>query len=556
MLKQLLGQHWRPLALGFFLLVLGRATTLAAGASSKFLLDDVIGGGRPELLLPMGAVVLLATIVIAGAAYALASVVGSTAQRAIETLRCRLLEHALALPLDFYDGTRAGAIVPRVLHDPEGVSNIVGSGVIQLVGGIVTGLLGTTLLFYLDGRLAALTVTALALYAVPNGYWLARLRALFASRAELLADTSGRIAEVLGGIRTVRLHDATGTERRALDAAMAAVRAITIRSIRSAAALASFTTIVAGAIGVAVLFLGGRAVVAGTLTPGELVWFAVTAGLVARPLNTVASAGTQLAQSLAGLDRARDFLRLERERAALVPRAHVAAVRGDVTFEQVSFRYRGGGSDALHGLSYHAAAGTTTVVLGASGAGKSTLLSLLMALHVPAHGRILVDGVDLARWEPHAFRQQVAAVLADAPLLHGTIAENIACARPDATARELRAAADVACAAAFIDALPLGYDTPVGERGVRLSSGQRQRIALARAVLREPRILLLDEPTAHLDPQTEADLDRALTKFANGRTTFLATHRVAAVQRADQVLVLEHGRATVSEPALPLSDVH
>ncbi|HYR10090.1 MAG TPA: ABC transporter ATP-binding protein [Longimicrobium sp.] len=539
--RALVWRHRRPLAIGLPLMVVGRAAGLVLPATPRWLIDEVIAGGRHGLLLPLALAVGLATLIEAATGLALARVVGVAAQRAITETRTRLQARVIRFPARYFDSTQSGALVSRVMHDPEGLRNLVGGGMLELVGSGLTAVFAAAVLFWLDWRLTLACLVTLGVFGIGLRFAFGRLRPLFAERGELQAQVTGRLNETLGGIHLVKAYGTEGRERRVFARGAHRLLRNAAATLTGAAAAGAFARLVFGTVGMMVILLGGRAILRGTMTVGELITFVSFAGLLMAPVMDIAALSTQLSEAFAGLDRIRQLMAAptedDEDRGALpVPR-----LRGDVAFHDVGFAY-GGGAPVLRGISFDAPAGTTTALVGASGSGKSTLASLVMAFNRPRSGRVTVDGSDLAALRLHEYRAQLGVVLQDNFLFDGTVAQNIRFARPDATRAEVERVARAAHADGFIRGLPHGYDTVVGERGIRLSGGQRQRIAIARALLADPRILILDEATSALDSESEAMIQEALHRLRRGRTTFVIAHRLSTIRGADQILVLDEGR--------------
>jgi subfamily B ATP-binding cassette protein MsbA len=427
------------------------------------------------------------------------------------------------------------------MTDPEGVANVVGTGIIRLVGGALTALLGSAVLLYLNWQLTIAALALLILYAAGLAFTVARLRPLYRTRAALNADVAGRLTETLGAVRLVKAFAAEPHEHGVFRSGALRLHDLTARVMTHAALFSSFTTLLVGGVTVTVVVVGAGAVLNGVMTPGELLWFATTAAMVAAPLPHVASNATQLTQALAGLERVAELRSLPREPALDSAYEPVAPLRGDVRFDDVHFTYPNGRA-ALMGISFHVPAGSTTAIVGPSGAGKSTVLWLLLRLYAPDHGRIMVDGADVRAVQLRAYRRQLGVVMQDDVLFAGTVRSNIAYDRAHAADDDVERAACLAHAHDFISALPDGYDTMIGERGARLSGGQRQRIAIARALFRAPRILLLDEATSSIDTLNDEAVHAALHSASAHCTTFIIAHRLTTVRRADQVLVLDGGR--------------
>ena len=522
-------------------MLVSRLAGLVLPASSKLVIDDVFGAGRTELLLPIALAAGAATLLQAGAAFALSQVVSITAQRAITNMRRRVHAHVTRLPTSFFDSTQTGVLISRVMSDAEGVRNLVGTGIVQLVGGILTASISLGVLFWLDWRLTSLVLLVLAVFGLGMTRSFKRLRPVFRERSIINAEVTGRLTEGLGGIRTVKAYAAERREQVIFTRGVHRLFRNVARSITGVSAVTSFGTAIVGVVGVLIMLIGGQAVVAGRMTLGDLVMYIFFTGLLAAPVVQIASIGTQISEAFAGLDRIRELLQTTTESDEDAGRDPMGEVRGAIAFEDVSFEYEPG-VPVLQEVSFTAPAGTTTALVGSSGSGKSTLVSLVMAFNRPATGRVLVDGRDLSHLRLRDYRAQLGVVLQDNFLFDGTVEENIRFARPDATRAEVVEVARIAHADDFISGFPDGYDTIVGERGIKLSGGQRQRVAIARAILADPRILVLDEATSSLDSESEALIQDGLRRLRHGRTTFVIAHRLSTIRSADQILVLEHGQ--------------
>ncbi|MGH9255506.1 MAG: ABC transporter ATP-binding protein [Vicinamibacterales bacterium] len=538
--RELVWAHRRRLGLGLALMLVGRVAGLVLPASSKWLIDEVINNERTELLLPIALAAGAATLVQAVTAFALSQILGVAAQRAITEMRKRVQERVMRLPIRYFDSTQTGVLVSRIMTDSEGVRNLVGSGLVQLVGGLVTAVMGMVVLFWLNWRLTAITLLVLGAFGGGMAYAFRTLRPLFRERGKINAEVTGRLTEALGGIRVVKSY--TAEKREAIVFARGAHRLFRniAKSMTGVSATTAGSTVVVGVVGVLMIWLGGRAIIAGEMTLGDLVMYIFFIGLVAAPLVSIASIGTQITEAFAGLDRIREILDMPTEIDEDVRRQPIDQVSGEVTFEDVWFEYTPG-QPVLRGVSFRAAPGTTTALVGSSGSGKSTLISLVMAFNRPTSGRVLVDGRDLEGIKLRDYREQLASVLQDNFLFDGTIAENVGYARPGATLDEIEEACRIAHCDEFINRFPDGYQTIVGERGIRLSGGQRQRVSIARAILANPRILILDEATSSLDSESEQMIQDGLRRLRSGRTTFVIAHRLSTIRSADQILVLEAG---------------
>jgi subfamily B ATP-binding cassette protein MsbA len=521
-------------------MLVNRLSGLVLPATSKFLVDDVIGRGRADLLMPLALAAGGATLVDAATGFALSQVLGVAAQRAIADMRTSLQRHIIRLPTSYFDSTQSGVLASRVMNDAEGVRNLVGSGFVQLVGGLVTSVIALGVLFYLNWQLTMVSITVLAVFAAVMIVAFGRLRPLFRDRGKITSEVTGRLGETFGGIRIVKAYIAEEREDGIFAAGVQRLFQNVRRTLTGVSAVTSFGGVVIGTIGVVMMVIGGRSILAGTMTLGDFIMYIFFVGMLAAPLIQMSSIGTQLSEALAGLDRIREIKALATEDDEDARREPLGSLQGNVTFDDVWFEYVAG-VPVLKDVSFNARAGTTTALVGSSGSGKSTLIGLVMAFNRPQSGRVLVDGRDLAGVRLHDYRAQLGVVLQDNFMFDGTIAENIRFSRPDATMEEVQAVSRVAHCDDFIATFPNGYDTIVGERGVKLSGGQRQRVAIARAILANPRVLILDEATSSLDSESEALIQDGLRALRQGRTTFVIAHRLSTIRSADQILVVEGG---------------
>ena len=538
--RTLMYQHRGMLALGLALTLVSRLAGLVLPASSKWLIDEVIGKHRIELLVPIAVASALATIVQAATGFAISQVISVAGQRAITNLRRRVQSRVLRLPVSFFDATQSGILIQRVMSDAEGVRNLIGTGIIQLVGSVVTAALALGVLFYTSWRLTLGILLLLALFGGLMAYAFTKLRPIFRERSKIQAEVSGRLGQALGGARVVKVYTAEKREEIVFTRGAHKLLRNIASTITGTSAVGAFSTVIVGGVGVLIAIVGGKDILAGRMTLGDLFRYVFFVGLVTFPVVQMAAIGTQISEAFAGLDRIRDIMTTPTEDAEDEHLAATASVDGDIAFEDVWFEYRKD-IPVLKGITFTAPEGSTTALVGSSGSGKSTLISLIMAFGRPSKGRILVAGRDLASIRLRDYRRYLGVVLQDNFLFDGTVGENIAFAKPSATIEEIRAVARVAHCDEFVEEFPEKYDTVVGERGVRLSGGQRQRIAIARAILADPKILILDEATSSLDSEAEQHIRDGLRSLRAGRTTFVIAHRLSTIQSADQILVLEHG---------------
>jgi ABC-type multidrug transport system fused ATPase/permease subunit len=538
--RELLYAHRHRLALGLGLMMISRVAGLVLPASSKYVVDEVIGKGRHELLLPIAIAGGIATAVQAVTSFLNSQILGVAAQRAITEMRKRVQARVMRLPVRYFDSTQTGVLLSRIMNDAEGIRNLVGTGLVQLVGGIFTAILGLGVLLYLNWQLTIITIVVLAMFGGGMAYAFRTLRPLFRERGKINAEVTGRLTEALGGIRVVKSY--TAEKREEIVFAKGAHRLFrnVAKSMTGVSATTSGSTVIIGIVGVLMIWLGGRDILAGEMTLGDFIMYIFFIGLVAAPMVSIASIGTQITEAFAGLDRIREIMETTTEDDVDAGKAALGRIQGDIRFDEVWFEYDAD-RPVLKGVSFHAPPGTTTALVGSSGSGKSTLISLVMAFNRPLKGRILVDGRDLGTIPLRDYREQLASVLQENFLFDGTIAENIGYANPQASLEEIKAAAQVAHCEEFILRFADGYQTVVGERGIKLSGGQRQRVSIARAILANPRVLILDEATSSLDSESEEMIQDGLRKLREGRTTFVIAHRLSTIRSADQILVLEEG---------------
>jgi subfamily B ATP-binding cassette protein MsbA len=538
--RELILRHRYRLALGMCLMIVNRLVGLVLPTTSKYLIDDVVLKHKGELLVPLALAAGGATLIQAITSFSLSQILGVAAQRAITEMRKNVQEHVERLPIRYFDSTQTGVLISRIMSDAEGIRNLVGSGLVQLVGGLVTAALALSVLFYLNWKLTSVIIIALAAFGGAMATAFKRLRPLFRERGQINAEVTGRLTESLGGIRIVKAYAAEKREEIVFARGAHRLFRNVKRSMTGVSAVTSFSTLIVGLVGVILTLVGGRDILAGTMTLGDFFMYIFFTALVAAPLVEIASIGTQITEAFAGLDRIREIRSMATEDEEDQTRQPLGQIDGEIEFQNVSFEYNDD-TPVLKHISFKAPAGSTTALVGSSGSGKSTLIGLVMAFNRPLSGKVLVDGRDLEAVRLRDYRHELGVVLQDNFLFDGTIAENIGFSHPHATREEIIAASRVAHCEEFINGFADGYDTVVGERGVKLSGGQRQRVAIARAILAEPKILILDEATSSLDSESEAMIQDGLQSLRRGRTTFVIAHRLSTIRSADQILVLEAG---------------
>ena len=539
--KKLIHAHRNRLILGMVLMLVSRLAGLVLPAMSGTVVDDVIGEGRADLLLPLALGAGAATLVQASSGFALSQVLGVAAQRAITEMRKRVQWHITRLPVSYFDSTQSGVLISRVMTDAEGIRNLVGTGLAQLVGGFVTTTIGICVLFYLNWLLTTVTLIVLVLFGLVMATAFAKLRPLFRERGKINAEVTGRLGEMLGGVRIIKAYSVEKREQLVFATGVHRLLRNVAKTVTGVSATTSAATLVIGGIGALIIVMGGRAIIAEQWTVGDLLQYLLFTAVVVAPVVSIASIGTQISEAFAGLDRIREILGTPTEMDKDESRQPLTELTGDIELDHVTFSYTEG-VEVLRDVSLTAPAGTTTALVGSSGSGKSTLVSLVMAFNRPQVGRVLVDGRDLATLKLADYRRQLGVVLQENFLFDGTVTSNISFARRHATRAEIEEVSRIAHCHEFIQGFPDGYDTIVGERGVKLSGGQRQRVAIARAILADPRILILDEATSSLDSESEALIQDGLRALRRGRTTFVIAHRLSTIQSADQIVVIEHGQ--------------
>jgi subfamily B ATP-binding cassette protein MsbA len=538
--RALILQHRKSVSIGLVLMLISRASSFVLPYSTKYVLDEVLPQKDLRMLGLVALAGLGATIVQTLTGYALSQVVSVAAQQAIAQLREEVQGHLIRLPVRYFDSTKSGVLVSRVMSDPEGIRNLIGTGLIQLTGGILSAIAAMAVLLHLNWKLTLATVVPIAVFGAGMSVAFKRLRPVFRERSVINAEVTGRLTETLGGIRLIKVYTAEEREKEVFGKGVQRLFQNIAKTITGTSLTGTLGLAVVGVIGVIVMYVGGGDVMRGTTTIGSLFTFLIFIGMVTAPLISVASIGTQITEAFAGLDRIRELRDMATEDQEDASKQSVPEVVGRVEFDDVSFEYEPGVPVLKH-VNFSAPAGTTTALVGSSGSGKSTMISLIMAFAQPQQGSIKVDGVPVRDLKLRDYRRHLGVVMQDNFLFDGTVKENIAFTKPGATDDEIRHVAKIANAHEFIEGFPQGYDTIVGERGVKLSGGQRQRVAIARAILADPRVLILDEATSSLDSESEHLIQEGLRRLRAGRTTFVIAHRLSTITSADQILVLEHG---------------
>jgi subfamily B ATP-binding cassette protein MsbA len=510
-------------------------------ASTKYIGDEVFTKQNYSLIKWIALAIGISTLIQGVTGFALSQVLGVAAQRAITEMRKRVQQRIERLPISYFDSTQSGQLISRIMNDAEGIRNLVGTGLGQILGSVVTASIAIGVLMYLNWILTLATIAVLLVFGGALMYAFKVLRPVFRERGEITAEVTGRLGESLGGIRIVKAY--TAEKREELSFARGAHRLFRniAKTVTGVSAISSFSSIIIGAVAVVMIVIGGNAVQAGTMTLGDFLMYISFTFLLAMPVIELTSIGTQITEALAGLDRIREVMAMTTEDEEDAKKRPLPRVDGTIDFDNVEFEYEKG-VPVLNGVSFHSNAGTTTALVGSSGSGKSTILSLVLNFIQPTKGTIRIDGLDLQSVRLRDYRRHLGVVLQDNFLFDGTILDNIRFANPEADLEEIREVCRIANADEFIERFPDSYKTIVGERGVKLSGGQRQRIAIARALLADPRILILDEATSSLDSESEALIQEGLNRLRKGRTTFVIAHRLSTIRSADQILVVESGQ--------------
>jgi subfamily B ATP-binding cassette protein MsbA len=531
--------RWR-LLLGSVLMLISRLAGMVLPASTKYIGDDIFTQKNYGLIKWVALAIGISTLIQGVTSFALSQILGVAAQLAITNMRMRVQQRIERLPISYFDSTQSGQLISRIMNDAEGIRNLVGTGLGQILGSVVTAVIALGVLFYLNWQLTGATIVVLLIFGGALAYAFKVLRPVFRERGEITAQVTGRLGESLGGIRIVKAY--TAEKREELSFARGAHRLFRniAKTVTGVSAISSFSSVVIGAIAVVMIVIGGNAVQAGTMTLGDFLMYISFTFLLAMPVVELTSIGTQITEALAGLDRIREVMDMTTEDEEDAKRKPLPTVRGEIDFENVEFEYEKD-VPVLKGISFHAEAGKTTALVGSSGSGKSTILSLVLNFIQPTSGVIRIDGEDLQTVKLRDYRRQLGVVLQDNFLFDGTVLDNIRFSNPEASIDEIREVCRIANANEFIEQFPNGYETVVGERGVKLSGGQRQRLAIARALLANPRILILDEATSSLDSESEALIQEGLNRLRAGRTTFVIAHRLSTIRSADQILVVESG---------------
>ncbi|HEX2618002.1 MAG TPA: ABC transporter ATP-binding protein, partial [Flavobacteriales bacterium] len=509
--------------------------------STKYLLDDVVPNHDLGMLKLLLIVVIGALVVQSVTSYVLTQLLSVEAQLLISQLRTQVQRKILSLPVSFFDNTKSGALVSRIMSDVEGVRNLVGTGLVQLVGGAITAVVSLVWLIYISPKMTLFTLVPVGIFAFIAQRAFSRIRPIFRTRGVINAEVTGRLTETLNGVRVIKGFGAEEQENRSFEQGVQRLFDNVKKSLTATSFISSMSTLLLGLASAGIMGIGATLMIDDHLSKGEFVQFTVLLGFMIAPIVQMSNIGSQLTEAFAGLDRTEEIMNMDPEDLPDERPIQLDTIRGDIRFEHVGFAYEEG-KEVLHDITFHAPPGSVIALVGTSGSGKSTIAGLAATFLRPGSGLITIDGHDLDRVALASYRKHLGVVLQDDFLFEGTIRENILFPRPDATEEQLQRAVSGAHVSEFTDRFEKGLETVIGERGVKLSGGQRQRVAIARAMLADPRILLLDEATSNLDTESEALIQKSLNELVKDRTTFVIAHRLSTIRQATQILVVEQGR--------------
>ena len=526
---------------GLILIVISRLASLVLPLKSKVLLDEIIPNKDMDALLSMILLVSGAILIQALTSFALTRLLSVEAQLLISKLRAKVQKQILSFPISYFDNNKSGALVSRIMSDVEGVRNLIGTGLVQLFGGTLTAIISLILLINISPKMTLFVLVPVLIFAVIAIKAFGYIRPIFRNRGVINAEVTGRLTETLNGVRVIKGFNAEKQENISFEKGVDRLFQNVKKSLTATAIMTSSSALLLGLASVAIMGLGGMMIIDNTLTTGDFLSFTLLLGFMIAPIVQISNIGSQLTEAFAGLDRTKEIMNLPTEANDAIRTITLPKIKGDIQFNNVSFSYEKG-SEVVHEINFLAPKGSVTALVGTSGSGKSTIASLVASFITANSGTITVDGNDISKVNLESFRSQLGVVLQDDFLFEGTIKENILFARPNSTEEEILAAVKTAYVDEFTSRFDDGLDTLIGERGVKLSGGQRQRITIARAVLANPRILILDEATSNLDTESETLIQKSLTELMKGRTTFVIAHRLSTIRQADQILVIEQGK--------------
>jgi len=539
--KTIVWPRRRVISFGLVLIVISRLAGLVLPGASKYLMDDVIVGKDYQMLKMLLLVVGAALLVQSVTSFLLTNILSVEAQRLISILRAQVQQKILQLPIRFFDNHKSGELVSRIMTDVEGVRNIVGTGLVQLIGGLLTSVVSLFLLIQISPKMTLFVLLPVVVFAGISLKAFAYIRPIFRERGKINAEVTGRLVETLNGVRVIKGFHAEPQEVKTFEEGVERLFLNVKKSLTSTSLITSLATLLLGLASAGIMGIGGSMMIEQEITTGDFLSFTLYLGFMIAPLVQMSNIGSQLTEAFAGLDRTEEIMNMEPEEDSSIRTISLAEIQGDIRFDNVSFAYEEE-KEVLHNISFEAKAGSVTALVGTSGSGKTTIAGLAATFLNPNTGTIYLDGKDLSKVTLGSFRSRLGVVLQDDFLFEGTIRENILFPRPQASEEQLKQALDAAYVSEFCDRFELGLDTVIGERGVKLSGGQRQRIAIARAILADPKVLILDEATSNLDTESESFIQDSLSKLMKGRTTFVIAHRLSTIRQANQILVVEDGQ--------------
>jgi subfamily B ATP-binding cassette protein MsbA len=538
--KTIIWPRKKLLFVGLLLIIISRLAGLVLPGSTKFLMDNVIAKGDLEVLKRLLVVVAIAIVVQSITSFLLTKLLSIEAQHLISILRARVQKQLLRLPVRYFDNNKSGALVSRVMNDVEGVRNLVGTGLVQLIGGLLTAVVSLILLIRISPSMTLYTLIPISIFGLISMKAFSTIRPIFRERGKINAEVTGRLTETLNGVRVIKGFNAETQEVKVFENGVQRIFLNVKKTLTTTSLVTSSATFLLGLASVAIMGMSAYKIVQNEMTQGDFLSFTLYLGFMIAPIVQMSNIGSQLTEAFAGLDRTEEIMNMEPEDDGRVRTITIGPIHGDIKFENISFAYEEG-KQVLNNINFLAPAGTVTALVGTSGSGKTTIAGLVATFLNPVSGMITIDGIDLSKVSLSSYRSQLGVVLQDDFLFEGTIRENILFPRPDATENDLLQAVKAAHVNEFTERFEKGVDTLIGERGVKLSGGQRQRIAIARAILANPRILILDEATSNLDTESEAYIQESLRTLMHGRTTFVIAHRLSTIRQADQILVIENG---------------
>ena len=538
--KEFIWPRRKILFLGLFLILVRSLSGLVLPYASKSLIDEVIPSKDTDSLTFLLVVVCIALLFQSVSAFSLTRLLSVEAQHLISILRAKVQQKLLTLPISFFDNNKSGALVSRVMTDVEGVRNLVGTGLVQLIGGSVTAIISLIILIRINAQMTLFVLVPVLIFAVIALKAFGYIRPIFRARGKINAEVTGRLTETLNGIRVIKGFNAEAQEQKVFEKGVEDLYQNVKKSLTATAFMTSSSTFLLGLASAGIMGMGGYFIMNNSMTYGEFVSFTLFLGFMIAPIVQMSNIGSQLTEAFAGLDRTQELMGIDEENNLKIRTISLEKIKGNITFNNISFSYDDT-TEVLRNISFKAPQGSVTALVGSSGSGKSTIAGLVTAFLNPNSGQVLIDEIDLSKVDLKSFRSQLGVVLQDDFLYEGTIRENILFPRPKASEEDLLEAVEGAYVNEFTDRFENGLDTVIGERGVKLSGGQRQRISIARALLAKPKIVILDEATSNLDTQSEAFIQKSLAILMRNRTTFVIAHRLSTIQKADQILVIEEG---------------